>query len=68
MNVNLIPYSLYKQKDILMLASEDSFCYYNENNGKYEIFYNDEIKPSGRLKFSIPHELGHVVMNRPISN
>lgn len=67
MNVNLIPYSLYdSDKSILLSVSEDAFCCYNVRSGKYEIFYNDEIRPKGRIKFSIPHELGHVVMNHPI--
>lgn len=28
-----------------------------------EIYYNDEIYPFKRIKFTIPHEIGHIVLN-----
>ena len=42
------------------MFEEDGFSCLNPNNNKPEIYYNDRISPSGRIKFTIPHELGHI--------
>lgn len=69
MCINLIPYSSFEEnKNLLLKLDEDAFCYFNSFNNKYEIVYNDEIKPFARIRFTIPHELGHIVLSHPIKS
>lgn len=37
-------------------------------NEKYIIFYDDTIKPHGRSRFTLAHELGHIVLGHIESN
>lgn len=62
LEINLIPYSSFKRLDLLYKFDEDGFNLYNTNNGKFEIYFNDEISPKQRVKFTIPHEIGHIVL------
>ena len=61
LEINLIPYSSL-EGDIskLIMFEEDGFSCLNPINNKPEIYYNDKISPRGRIKFTIPHELGHI--------
>ena len=64
MEVNLIPYSAFDDKKTLLLKrSEDGFNFFNPYNNHIEIYYNDEQIPKDRIKFTIPHELGHISLN-----
>ncbi len=64
MEINLVSYSNFsKEKQaILKNYDEDGFNIINPNNNKIEIYYNDLIKPKGRLYFTLPHELGHICL------
>lgn len=45
---------------LLEKLDKDGFSWFNPKNQKCEIYYNSNIKPWLRHKFTIPHELGHV--------
>ena len=63
LEINLIPYSSFEGDMKKFVAyEEDGFSYLNPNNSKPEICYNDKISPRGRIKFTIPHELGHICL------
>jgi Zn-dependent peptidase ImmA (M78 family) len=63
LEINLIPYSSYEKKDIFLQFDEDGFNIINSLSNKIEIYYNDEIEPFQRIYFTIPHEIGHIVLN-----
>ncbi len=63
LEINLIPYSAFEKDFNKFIAyEEDGFSCLNPNNSKPEIYYNDKISPKGRIKFTIPHELGHICL------
>lgn len=60
--IKLIPYSYFPQKKrtLLLLASEDGFCC---RDGLQEIIYfNDEGRCYERIRQTIMHEIGHIVL------
>lgn len=62
LNIELIKYSSkYCEDDlkIIVMAFPDGFKY--KKNGKWHIEYND-AKPLGRIKSTIFHEIGHIVL------
>ncbi len=63
LEINLKPYSSFENKFILLRFDEDGFNCINPIKNSVEIYYNDEIYPHQRLKFTIPHEIGHIVLN-----
>ena len=63
LDINLIPYSSFKDESLLLKFDEDGFNCINPKNSKIGIYYNDKIKPRKRIKFTIPHEIGHIVLN-----
>lgn len=59
----LVPYSsYYKQIYKLLLFDEDGFNIINKRSNACEIYYNDLIEPKQRIKFTIPHEIGHIML------
>lgn len=60
-NWTLIPYTDFH--DDLMDISEDGFTYYL--NGKFFIYYN-RMKPANRIRFTLFHEIGHIILNHHI--
>ena len=48
-------------KKIMVKNSVDAVCYRHEN--RITILYNDDVKPFARIRFSIAHEIGHVILN-----
>ena len=46
----------------IMLISGDGFARINKNN-IYQVFFNEEITPEERIRFTQAHELGHIVLN-----
>ena len=57
----LVPYSSYGEDSyIFKRFDEDGFSLINPLSNQNEIYYNDEIRPKERVKFTIPHEIGHV--------
>lgn len=48
-------------EDVLAAAeSQDGFTICEE--GKYCIFYNDRVTSQGRIRFTLAHEIGHIVL------
>ena len=63
LEINLVPYSSFEDGvDKIIDFEKDGFSYLNPYNSKPEIYYNDKISPKGRIKFTIPHELGHICL------
>lgn len=65
--IRLIPYSELSQiaKEALNTASKDGCCAKVEiENGKFVwvIYYNDRM-PKKRIRFTIMHELGHIILD-----
>lgn len=69
LDINLVPYSCFgtSEQRILYNYDEDGFNLINPLNNKIEIFYNDKIVPRRRIKFTLPHELGHIVLGHNCS-
>lgn len=69
LGIVLKPYSLLSP-DILENAtsiSEDGFCLFNSSSGPFSfgqwyIFFNDAMPPK-RVRFTIMHEIGHIVLD-----
>lgn len=67
LEINLIPYSSFGNDiDKFIKFEEDGFSLLNSVNRKCEIYYNDKIYPKRRIKFTIPHELGHILLGHPL--
>ncbi len=67
----LIPYSSFENGyEKLCRFDEDGFNIINPESNCCEIYYNDEIYPRLRTKFTIPHEIGHISLghNLKLSN
>ncbi len=62
----VLPYDSFSEElkenrpDLLLKLDKDGFSWYNPKTKKCEIYYNNNISPRLRYKFTIPHELGHV--------
>lgn len=67
LDINLIPYSSYENKELLVHYDEDGFTWINPRNDKVEIFFNDRICPKERIKFTLPHELGHICLGHNLT-
>lgn len=63
MGIKLIPYSQVKkeQRKKFMVISKDGFSYLNEKEKCYYIYYNSEVQWQ-RTRFTIMHEIGHIVL------
>ena len=57
-NWELSPYSLSNAE--FSFISLDGFTVFK--NGKYIIFYNKDVIPKTRIRFTIAHEIGHIVL------
>ena len=69
MGYNVIPYSIFDNNmnglsSILLKQDTDGFSWFNPNTCKGEIYYNDRIKTKQRIKYTIPHELGHLELDK----
>lgn len=62
LEINLIPYSSFEDKTLFLKADTDGFNLINPKTNKCEIYYNDDKSNRNRLKFTIPHEIGHIVL------
>lgn len=66
MGVEVTPYSAYiemKNADLLWKYDQDAFSFYNPKRKCFQILFNDEPSRKTRMKFTIAHELGHIVLN-----
>ena len=64
----LITYAELAQKNCIHITrivkafqSEDGFTMYDGVN--YTIAYNDTVRSKGRIKFTLMHEIGHIMLN-----
>lgn len=75
--IRLIPFSIHMKRRNLtyievceLCESEDACADYYASTGKYIIYYNDVITwkyiASNRYRWSIAHELGHILLNHHI--
>lgn len=66
MGIQLVPYSSLSGKKLQAIKkfSQDGVSLLWEENGKsgWKIFYNDAM-PSQRIRFTIMHEIGHIVLD-----
>ncbi|MBE6360656.1 MAG: ImmA/IrrE family metallo-endopeptidase [Treponema bryantii] len=63
LDIKVIKYSEIN-RDIITYAmdlSDDGFSYFNKNINQYIIFYND-IMMENRIRFTIMHEIGHIML------
>jgi len=49
-------------KELMLKTSEDGFST-GLDNGKWDIFYNDEGCDATRINYTIAHELGHIIVD-----
>ncbi len=65
----LMPYSSYEEEVSYKLKcfDEDGFNFVNPESNYNEIYYNDEIKPKERIKFTVPHEIGHISLGHNLN-
>jgi len=70
MGISLVPYSWLSNDEMLKLKElskgklKDGISFLGEKNGidSFFIYYNDKIKTVGRIRFTLAHELGHIVL------
>lgn len=68
--ITLVPYSRLSDYEVLKLKEltngklKDGLSFLGEKNGvdSFYIYYNDKIKSVGRIRFTLAHELGHIVL------
>lgn len=64
LGIQVISYSEFKEhKETFLSISKDGFSVFDEKNTRYSIFYNDQISNKSRVRFTLGHELGHIVYN-----
>lgn len=63
MGIRLVPYSSLKkdQKKKFLTLSKDGFSNLNKKEKCYYIYYNDDVAWQ-RVRFTIMHEIGHIVL------
>ncbi|OTN86585.1 hypothetical protein A5819_003435 [Enterococcus sp. 7E2_DIV0204] len=49
-------------EEVLLFTNSEEGCLWMRSDGTYLILYNDYIKNSGRIRFTLAHELGHYIM------
>ena len=71
MDILLIPYSKcsVEKRSLLMVASKEGVSCFDSSRGrKYIIYFNDQIKCKQRIRFTIMHEIGHIVLEHGASS
>lgn len=53
---------------INLLRSKDGVLVHDPDSDEYRILFNKEINPSGRIRFTIAHELGHYFLGHEFEN
>lgn len=67
MGFELIPYSKFKDHiELLLKKSEDGFSLFDENRNIWSIYYNENVEPKERIKFTIAHEIGHILLQTEV--
>ena len=63
MEFEVVPYSSFGDlSELLYKRSEDGFSMYHNKKLKWFIYYNEKIEPKERIKFTIAHEIGHILL------
>lgn len=65
MEIILIPYSncsLEKQVQLLQASDEGMSCFDHTRGNRFVIYYNDNNRNKQRIRFTIMHEIGHIVL------
>lgn len=52
-------FGFLEQLQTLKKIKADAFCYKSDSSN-YIIFYDEQVKPEARIKFTIAHEIGHI--------
>ena len=67
MGFELIPYSMFQEHiELLLKKSKDGFSIYHEKRQIWSIYYNEEVNPKERIRFTIAHEIGHILLQTDI--
>ncbi len=66
-NIRLIDYSTFcmiygKSKDDLYRSAKDGFSFYDKGEGLYVCVINENIPYEPRRRFTLAHELGHILL------
>lgn len=67
-NLYLQKYSTFaKQRelsfdDVILFTNSEEGCLWMKGDGNYLILYNDQMNNSGRIRFTLAHELGHYLL------
>lgn len=64
-NILVVSYEWFEKQGLgtiknCLEISKDGFCFCN--NGRYFIVYNDKISSKGRRRFTLTHELSHILL------
>ncbi len=64
-NILVVSYEWFEKQGLgteknCLEISKDGFCFYDNN--KYFIVYNDKVSNKGRRRFTITHELAHILL------
>lgn len=67
-NLHIQKYTVFAKKqglsmdDMYELVDSEEGCLWMRSDGTYLILYNDTITNSGRIRFTLAHELGHYIL------
>lgn len=67
-NLHIQKYSVFAKKknitvnDVCQLLDSEEGCLWMRSDGSYIILYNDTIENTGRIRFTLAHELGHYIL------
>lgn len=67
-NLHLQKYSVFAKKnkisveEVYHFTNSEEGCLWMRSDGTYLVLYNDTIDNSGRVRFTLAHELGHYVL------
>ncbi|GEM_PF-3056214 len=61
--IDVVPYSSFgKNREKFIRMDPDAFSFFNPKTQKPEIFYNEASIAKARMKFTLAHEIGHIVL------
>ncbi len=67
-NLHLQKYSVFAKRrgltldEVFLLTNSEEGCLWMRGDGTYIILYNDAIENTGRIRFTLAHELGHFIL------
>lgn len=51
-----------KHLSLYALNISDAITFYNSETMQYKIVYDDSVRPTQRIRFSLAHEIGHILL------